>query len=76
MRTSALFDAKNRKFFEIYGVSAWTRERGLSQCGHFSNKGINVPRFCANVLYGRPLIDSESLTENDILFFNESLSFE
>jgi len=25
MRTSALFDAKKSGFFEIYGVSAWTR---------------------------------------------------
>jgi len=24
MRTSALFDAKNFGFFEIYGVSTWT----------------------------------------------------
>jgi len=31
------FYGKNFAFFEIYDVSA--RTRGLSQCGHFSNKG-------------------------------------
>jgi len=49
MRTSALFGAKNFGFFEIYGVSA--RAGGLSQCGHFSDKGVN---FFA-ILCGRPL---------------------
>jgi len=39
MRTSALFDAKNFGFFEIYGVSARTRGKGLSQCGQFADKG-------------------------------------
>jgi len=34
MRMSALFVQKNFKIFEIYGVSAQTREEGLSQCGH------------------------------------------
>jgi len=39
MRTSALFGAKNVGFFEICGVSAWTRGEGeLSQCGHFTEK--------------------------------------
>jgi len=42
MRTSALFGAKNFVLFEINGVSAWTR-------------GVNFLRFCADVLYGRPL---------------------
>jgi len=57
MWTSALFDAKNIGFFEIYGLSA--RTRGLSQYGHFSDKweGVSIfSRFCADVLYGRPLI--------------------
>jgi len=44
MRTSALFDAKNIKFFEIYGVPARTKE-----------EGVNFSRFCADVFYGRPL---------------------
>jgi len=29
MRTSALFGARNLDFFEIYGVSARTREEGV-----------------------------------------------
>jgi len=53
MRMSALFDAKNFGFFEIYGVSARTRGEGLSQCGHFSDKEANFSHFCANVFYGR-----------------------
>jgi len=60
MRTSALFDAKNCRFFEIYDVSAQTREEGqLSQCRDFygqGGEGVNFSRFCANVLYGRSLI--------------------
>jgi len=39
MQTSAYFSAKNFGFFEIYGVSVRTRGRGLSQCGHFTEKG-------------------------------------
>jgi len=36
---SALVSPKNFGFFEIYGLSARTsEERGLSQCGHFSDK--------------------------------------
>jgi len=37
MRTSAIFWGKRLGFFKIYGVSAWTS--GLSQCGHFADKG-------------------------------------
>jgi len=55
---------KNFGFFEIYGVSVRTRgEGGLSQCGHFSNKGggeVNFSRFCADVFYGRPLMNKQS----------------
>jgi len=43
MRTSALFGAKIL-FFEIYGVSARTWG-GLSQCGHFVDKGVNFYDF-------------------------------
>jgi len=59
IRTFAFFDAKNIEFFKIYSVSARIKGegRGLSQCGHFSDKGgkwggINFSRFCADVLYG------------------------
>jgi len=59
MPTSAFFGAKNFGFFEICGVSARTRkEEGLSQCGHFADKGgeeVNFSRSCANVLNGRHL---------------------
>jgi len=46
--------AKNFLFFEIYGMSGG----GLSQCGHFTDKGggVNFLRFCADVLHRRPLI--------------------
>jgi len=56
MWTSTLFGARSFGFFEIYGVSARAGEGGLSQYGHFSDKRVNFPRFCADVLYGRPLI--------------------
>jgi len=62
MRTSAFFGAKYVGFFEIYGVSARITERGLSQCGHFANKvegRVNFSRFCADILYGRPLSANE-----------------
>jgi len=45
MRTPALFGSKHIGFFEIYGVSVRTRlRRGLSQYGHFSDKGGSVFR--------------------------------
>jgi len=47
------FWCKNIGFFEIYDVSAQTR--GLSR-GHFADRGINFSRYCADALYGRPLI--------------------
>jgi len=50
MRTSVLFSAKIIGFFEIYGMSAWTRgRRGLSQCG----QGKRVKFFA--ILCGRLL---------------------
>jgi len=39
MRTAALYGAKNFGFFEIFEVSAPIGGGGVSQCGHFSNKG-------------------------------------
>jgi len=39
MWTSALFVTKTFGFFEIYGMSARTRGKGLSQCGHVADKG-------------------------------------
>jgi len=42
MRTFALIGAKNFGFFEIYGMFAIRTDKGgggLSQCGHFADKG-------------------------------------
>jgi len=52
MRTSALLNAKNFGFFEIYGVSAQTRGSGLSQCGHFAGKeGQFFAMLCGRLLW-------------------------
>jgi len=58
MRTSAIFGAKNVGFFEIYGVSARKREKKskISADILWTRGGVNFSRFCADVLYGRPLI--------------------
>jgi len=56
MRTSALFGAKNFRFFKIYGVSARTRGRGLSQCGQ-GRSGVNFSRFGADVFYEQLLMN-------------------
>jgi len=54
MWTSAFFRAKNSKFFEIYGVPAWTKgERGLSQCRRAPNSMITV-KLDIGQLYIRP----------------------
>jgi len=47
------FWCKNIGFFEIYGVSARTREVKPVQtfCGQ---REVNFSRFCADVLYGGP----------------------
>jgi len=39
MRTSALLGVKYFTFLKIYGVSARKKGKGLSQSGHFANKG-------------------------------------
>jgi len=55
MRTSALFDAMNLGYFEIYGVSSRTRGRGFCQCGQ-GGRG----KFFA-ILCGRPLWTASNL---------------
>jgi len=55
MWTSALFNAKNIGFFEIYGMSARAREVEPVQTFFGQGGGVNFSRFCADVLYGRPL---------------------
>jgi len=57
MQTSALFNAINLGFFEIYGVSARTREEGVEPVRIFGGQGeVNFSRFCADVFCGRLLI--------------------
>jgi len=69
MRTSAPFGT-NFGFFEICGVFA--RTRGLSQCGHFTEKGGE--QFCADVVYGRPLIFSLLFATITRLLYNAGQS--
>jgi len=57
IRASALYGAKNFGFLKINGVSA--RTRGIEQVRTFfgkGEKGVNFSRFCADVLYGWPLL--------------------
>jgi len=54
MRTYALFGSKNFGFFEITGVSARTRGKGVEPV-RTKGEGVNFSRFCADVFYGRPL---------------------
>jgi len=49
---SALFGAKTIGFFEIYVVSA--RTGGVEPVR--TTEGVHFSRFCADVLYGQPLI--------------------
>jgi len=72
MRTSALFVAKNFGFFEIYGVSARTREVEPVRA-FFGQEGVSFSRYCADVFYGRPLVvKTISLSK---LYYYLSLSF-
>jgi len=54
MRTSALLGAKISGFFEVYGVSARTRRIEPVRT-FYGQGGVKLSRFCADVLYGRPL---------------------
>jgi len=59
VRMFALFGAKKLLIFR--NLCVYARTRGLSQCGHFVDKGkggegVNFSRFCADVLYVRPRI--------------------
>jgi len=58
MRTSAIFGVKAPDFSKIYGVSAWTKGGGVEPLRTFCGQrgGVNFSRFCADALYGRPLI--------------------
>jgi len=51
MRTCALIGAKNFGIFEIYGVSARTREEGVEAVRTRGVGGVNFSRFCADVFY-------------------------
>jgi len=54
MRKFALFDAKNFEFFEIYGVSVWTKGEGVEPVRTFFGQGGRGSQFFA-ILCGRPL---------------------
>jgi len=59
MRASALFGAKTFRFFEIYDVFTQTKGRGIEPVQTFCGQGgevVNFSRFCADILYGRPLM--------------------
>jgi len=60
MRTSSLYDAKKFGFFKIFGVSARTRRVEPVQT-FYRREGVNFSRFCADVLYGRPLLENCSI---------------
>jgi len=54
---STLFGGKNIGFYEIYGVSARTWGRGLSQCGQFVDKeggGQFFAILCGRLLWTAP----------------------
>jgi len=54
MRTFALFDPKNVRFFEIYTVPVQIRGRGLSQCGYFADKGVQFFTIFAGLFWTVP----------------------
>jgi len=73
LRTSALFDAKNFGFFEIYSVSVRTRGVDLRiVCGQ--GEEVNFLQFCANVLYGRPLYDMMIIMITIVLLGQKTLA--
>jgi len=53
-------------------ISAPTRgERGLSQCGNFTDKGggVDFSEFCVDVFYGRPLMITVSCFNSNYSIF-------
>jgi len=57
IRTSALFDAKNFRFFEFMVCPHRQGRKGVEPVRTFCEQGrrVNFSRFCADVLYGRSL---------------------
>jgi len=49
---------KHRIFLNLQCLGTDKEKGELSQCGHFADKGggVNFSRFCADIVYGRPLI--------------------
>jgi len=56
MRTSTLSSVKNFELLEIYGVSGGEGIKPVRIFFGQGRKGVNFSRFCADVLYGRPLV--------------------
>jgi len=55
----SIFWRKKFEFFEIYSVSVRTRGEGVEPVQTFygqGGQGVNFSRFCADILYERPLI--------------------
>jgi len=73
---SALFGEKNFGFFEIYSVSARTREVELVRifCRQ-KEEGVTFSRFCADVCYGRHLTILISLKRPPNFFLKHSVAF-
>jgi len=67
MRTFALFECKNLGFFEVYDVSARTREVELVRTFCGMEKGVNFLRFYADVFYGRLLPSINSMANMTFL---------
>jgi len=65
MRTSALFGAKN--FFEIYGVSARTKVRGIEPV-QTRGEGVNFCNFVRTCFIGGPLLQSVKRERSNIIW--------
>jgi len=51
------FSRKNTPDFFKFMMCPHEQRGGLSQCGHFADKGVNFSRFCADVFYvGLPYV--------------------
>jgi len=64
---------KNLAFFEIYGLSVRTRERGWTNADVLRTRGrgeVNFLRFCADVFYGQPLMNQQQRIKGRVQRFS------